>query len=77
MLVVCQGAAGERPVLFVSQTDGRYRRLETGIALQSAQAEALDVDGDGWTDLLATDSVSGQTLWLRGQAPGVLDYGLK
>lgn len=77
VLVVCNGEAGERPLLFVSQTDGRYRRLETGATLQSAQAEALDVDGDGWTDLLATDSVSGQALWLRGRAPGLLDGYLK
>jgi hypothetical protein len=72
VFVACQGSA----LLFLSLPDGRYRRLDPGIALQASQAEALDVDGDGWTDVLATDA-SGATLWLRGRAPGVLDYGLK
>ena len=67
--VVCSGS---RQLLFLSQPDGRYRRIETAFDLQARQAEARDVDGDGWADIVLLDQWAGQPriLLLLGQGDG-------
>lgn len=77
--VACQGEPGAtaspagppgpccRQVLFLSQFDGRYRRVETAFAIQAPLAEAADVDGDGLVDVVTIDVSAGTPrplLWL-------------
>lgn len=71
--VACHG----RQLLFLSQADGRYRRIETPFSLTARQAEARDVDGDGWPDIVTLDTAAGppRTLLLLGRGDGRFDTG--
>lgn len=71
--IACDG----RQLLFLSQPDGRYRRIETPFALQALQAEARDVDGDGWPDIVTVDTSQGapRTLLLLGRGDGRFEAG--
>lgn len=71
--VVCEG----RQLLFLSQPDGRYRRIETPFALHAVLAEARDVDGDGWPDIVTLDTGSAmpRTLLLLGRGDGRFEAG--
>ncbi|OYU91283.1 MAG: hypothetical protein CFE45_23735, partial [Burkholderiales bacterium PBB5] len=71
--IACEG----RQLLFLSQADGRYRRLETPFSLKAQQAEARDVDGDGWPDVVTLDTSTGapRTLLLLGRGDGRFDTG--
>ena len=66
-----------RQVLFLSQVDGRYRRVETAFTLQAAQAEAADVDGDGLIDIVTIDTTapSERVLLLLGRGDGTFAAG--
>jgi hypothetical protein len=71
--VACHGLQ----LLFLSQADGRYRKIETPFSLQARLAEAHDVDGDGWPDIITLDTATGapRTLLLLGRGDGRFDAG--
>ena len=84
--VACQGVPalpGEAPggccrqVLFLSQHDGRYRRVETAFSIQARQAEAGDVDGDGLIDIVTIDTTASaaRPLLLLGRGDGTFLLG--
>ena len=87
--VACQGVpaaspspadappGGCRQVLFLSQVDGPYRRVETAFTLQAPQAEAADVDGDGLIDIVTIDTTapSERALLLLGRGDGTFTAG--
>ena len=62
----------EPQLLFISQPDGRYRRVEVALGLPSLQAEAADVDHDGAVDVVTVALVAGspRTLVLLGRGDG-------
>ena len=66
-----------RQVLFLSQVDGPYRRVETAFTLQAPQAEAADVDGDGLIDIVTIDTTapSERALLLLGRGDGTFTAG--
>lgn len=71
--IACDG----RQLLFLSQADSRYRRIETPFELRASQAEARDVDGDGWPDIVTLDLSQGtaRTLLLLGRGDGRFEAG--
>ncbi len=87
--VACQGAPAASPspadappgccrqILFLSQSDGLYRRVETAFTLQAAQAEAADVDGDGLIDIVTIDTAAPnvRALLLLGRGDGTFAAG--
>jgi hypothetical protein len=71
--LACEG----RQLLLLSQADGRYQRIDTPFVLQARQAEARDVDGDGWPDIVLLDTGTGtpRTLLLLGRGDGRFEPG--
>jgi hypothetical protein len=71
--IACDG----RQLLFLSQADGRYGRIETPFELRALQVEARDVDGDGWPDIVTLDHSLGaaRTLLLLGRGDGRFEAG--
>jgi hypothetical protein len=63
LYVVCDG---EPHLAWLSRTDGRYGRIDTGYAGWAGAAEAADVDGDGFVDIIATDDPRAAVLLGRG-----------
>lgn len=63
LYMVCDG---EPHLAWLSRTDGRYGRVDTGYAGWAGAAEAADVDGDGFVDIIATDDPRAAVLLGRG-----------
>ncbi len=63
LYVVCDG---EPHLAWLSRADGRYGRVDTGYAGWAGAAEAADVDGDGFVDVIATDDPRAAVLLGRG-----------
>lgn len=63
LYVVCEG---EAHLAWLSRADGRYVRIDTGYAGWAGAAEAADVDGDGFVDIIATDDPRAAVLHGRG-----------
>lgn len=66
-----------RQILFLSQFDGQYRRVETAFTIQAALAEAADMDGDGLVDIVTIDTsaASERALLLLGRGDGTFAAG--
>lgn len=63
LYVVCDG---EPHLTWLSRADGRYVRIDTGYAGWAGAAEAVDVDGDGLVDIIATEDPRAAVLHGRG-----------
>lgn len=70
------GAENCRSLLYLSQPDGRFRRIAVELPVDVPTVEALDVDGDGLVDLVVRDAGFAATpaLWLIGRGDG--SFGL-
>ncbi len=74
------GTAGSTPRIVTGTVSFTRQVIGTGVA-ETHMAVGGDFDGDGDTDVAATDYVNGRVLWFRNDgngnfAPGVVDGGL-